>query len=201
MMDTCLRGIVALAFAVSLATWARPAYALFIGDPVPDSRRGEWEGGVAISGPGTYFTGFANYGLSDTKALRGEVSVGSWSGFSSTEGGATFRAAVSQFRIGGKDARWAFLGGVHAGSIDTFRYTYFVVGPGISVAITNPFAAYGGLAFLAASATGKKRDIWLENSLLLYGGGSYAVDRRIKVGGEIHVFSGSGFALWAKYKF
>ena len=181
--------------ALALLAGPRPAAALFLGDVVPDTRKGEWEAGLALSGTLGASTLFASYGLSDTKALRGELGLGN---LGSTEFGLVYRATVGGFKLGGKDSKWGLLGGLYAGGAAGASYTTLVASPGLSVPLNNQFTVYGGLALVVLSLSGAAATT---NSLLFDAGTSFAVNRNFKFGGEIHFSTGSALVLWAKYKF
>jgi hypothetical protein len=153
---------------------------------------------------------YFKYGVSDTMTVSADFGSVSFSGSGSgsgTEFGAMGKMTFSNTQMGGKPAKIGALAAFHTGSGADVTWTDINIGAGVSVAIDNKLNVYGAGTFTSLTYTAKdvpagaKFDIKTEAPIGIYGGASYAVDNKISLGGEYHLLSETGFAVFGQYKF
>jgi len=178
---------------------------------IPYSFSGTGNLGVVIISP--YF----KYGISDTTtvvvdfgSVTGSVPASGTTASASsggTEFGAMGKMTFSDTRMGGKPAKIGALAAFHTGGTTDVTWTEINLGAGVSVAVDNKLNVYGAGTFTSYTLTpkdipaGVTYKIETSSPIGIYGGASYAVDNKISLGGEYHLLSETGFAIFGQYKF
>ena len=217
-----MKSVAVFAVVAAMVFWSKPANATLYGPPVPDIKEGAFAVGVALSdisrdirgsggevGSNDYSreTLFGDYGFSEKSLLRLELGTADFGRFRGTEIAVGYHREVGEpSTVGENDLplrkgvfvslRTATLS-VGGADADFFQID---LGAGGQLGLNDTFSIYfsGVFSRLEGSAGA---DFEGDSSIGLIAGGLATLDPTIQLGGEVHLFFESGFALFGRFLF
>lgn len=218
-----MKAFFAILFLFAALFLSLPCAAVWYGSPVPVLQEGELAVGVVVSDFNRKIRGsaggkggsdssretiFGDYALSPVSAARLELSTVDLGNFRGTEFALGYRRRVGESRTIGPDDLPVYkgvFGSVRTASLsrdgENADFIQIDLGAGLVVLFSEEVSVYGGGVLSLLDGTAAGRDFEGDSTIGLFGGGEFALDKEMRLGGELHLLMESGFALFFRYLF